>query len=89
MADKKETLPRVSDRALEWVMHDMLGGLLELSRESARSDGSATPFRTAKMQPEKQPPTPNVRTGGKPAHKPRQAKILPFPAPGKQASGGG
>ncbi len=83
MANKKETLPRVSDQALEWVMHDVLDGLLELSLESALSDGSAD-FQIIEIAPETQPSCPSP--GSNSADMPLQAKIIPFPSPRKSTS---
>ena len=85
MADKKQALPHVSDRALELVMHDVLDGMLELSLESALSDGSS--FRIVEIPPATpQPSDPNQGVSGKPADKQPQAKILPFPPPRKPVS---
>ena len=40
MADKKDTIKPVSDRALEMIMRDVLDGVMELSLESAFRDTS-------------------------------------------------
>lgn len=78
MADNNEKPIKVSDRALEMVMRDVLDGMLELSLESAYSISCAE-FEIIEIAPEhafgKAHRKPDVARKSQPD----LADILPFP----------
>ena len=77
MANKKQSLPGVSDHALEWVMHDMLNGLLELSMVSTSPAGGNNQCEIIHIQAGKPVSDPDGQDT--PENNKRQAQILPFP----------
>ncbi|MCB1867875.1 MAG: hypothetical protein KDI43_04915 [Gammaproteobacteria bacterium] len=79
MADNNEKTPtRVSDRALEMVMRDVLDGMLELSLETAYS-ASCAEFEIIEIIPEKSSRQLHRKLDSARKTHPDQADILPFP----------
>lgn len=79
MADSNEKPPtRVSDRALEMVMRDVLDGMLELSLESAYS-ASCAEFEIIEIVPENSRRKTQRGIGSARRTHSDQADILPFP----------
>ncbi len=72
MADKNQIPTRISDRALEMVMRDVLDGMLELSLESAYSHRNID-FEIIEI-------TPADRKGVSDRQQHERAEVLPFPA---------
>ena len=80
MADDSKFPIRVSDRALEMVMRDVLDGMLELSLEAAYSYSCAD-CQIIEIAPTDQPDQP----GEQASSEQDTAEILPFPVLRKAA----
>ena len=81
MVDDSRFPIRVSDRALEMVMRDVLDGMMELSLEAAYTDSCAD-FKIIEITPAAKP----GQTAKHPNCQPDSAEILPFPVLHKAAS---
>ncbi|MES9961536.1 MAG: hypothetical protein ABW089_13990 [Sedimenticola sp.] len=80
MSDERDHKTRVSDRALEMIMRDVMDGLVEISLESAFSDRVCDFEIIANRmsgQPRRKPPLSDKRT---------DAEVIDFPRL-KRASG--
>ena len=74
MADNSKSPIRVSDRALEMVMRDVLDGMMELSLEAAYTDSCAD-FQIIDITPAAEPDQAQQRS----TCQTDSAEILPFP----------
>ena len=75
MANNNDKSVRVSDRALEMVMRDVLDGMLEISLETA-FNADYSDIEIIEIFPEGSPEKKLTRGG---CAKPDPANILPFP----------
>ncbi|HEB95813.1 MAG TPA: hypothetical protein ENI96_05220 [Sedimenticola thiotaurini] len=77
MTDRNETPTRVSDRALEMVMRDVLDGMLEFSLESAYANGLE--FQIIQIGGTQRQAGRDAADGSGPESDAPAADILPFP----------